>query len=148
MIRMYFYYWVIVNYIRRPEQLNLLIKYAAIIALFVFVLVLQQKYLMGFSSLDPFPHQNSMVMYMSILGALLLSYAINQPKSDFPLWGFILTTGFCILSSLSRAGLVLFIFNCLIVLFLSFITRSETRNIKKEAHDHSCYSSCCDSGFY
>ncbi len=134
MLRMYFFYWVMVNYIRELEQLYLLMKIFAIITIYVFLQVMHQKYLLGiFQTYGPFPHQNSMVMYMSILGSLLLSYSINEHRTKLIIWGVIfLMTAFCIISSLSRAGLVLFIFNCSLILFFSFVTRSRIRTIKKK----------------
>jgi len=75
MIRMYFYFFVIYNLIRSFEDIEEFIKYMAIIIFFITFLVLKQKYIEGiFQTTGPFPHQNSLVMYLLLYGALFLSY--------------------------------------------------------------------------
>ena len=87
MIRMYLYFWIAYNYIQNEEQLETLMHSVGIIIFYIFFSVVKQKYLLGmFQAMGPFPHQNSLTMYISILGALALSRVLNRNKISVPLW--------------------------------------------------------------
>lgn len=125
MVRMYMYFWVIYNYINDFEKLDDIMTGIGIIIIYIFQEVFRQKYIGGkFQSAGPFPHQNSLVMYMIILGSLVFAYVLN--KKDVPLYKFLIWLGIfglaaiCIVSTLSRAGMVLFALSSVVVLSLSF----------------------------
>jgi hypothetical protein len=125
MTRMYVYFWVIYNYVNDFEKFDDFAKGISIIALYIFEEVFKQKYVYGkFQSPGPFPHQNSLVMYMIIFGTILFAYLLN--KKDVPMQKFILwlmvfgVSAVTVISTLSRAGMVLFGLGCVIVLALSF----------------------------
>jgi len=122
MIRMYFYFWVIYNYINTSDQLQLFMRYVSYIVIYIAFFVLKQKYLEGiFQTSGPFDHQNSMVMYLMVFNSLIFAYLLNQKNIRIWYWLTILGLGIiCIISSLSRAGMVLFAISCLIILVLSF----------------------------
>jgi len=126
MIRMYVYFWTIYNYIDTDTKYFDFLKGVAAITIFVFYEVIKQKYLEGkFQTAGPFPHQNSLVMYMIIYGSIAFSYLVN--KIDLTLdklvvWLMIFgMASVSVISTLSRAGLALYAFAIVVVLGLSFI---------------------------
>jgi len=131
MIRMYFYFFVIYNLIRSFKDMEQFLKYMAIIVVFITLIVLKQKYLEGmFQTMGPFPHQNSLVMYLIVYGSLFLSYLLNAKKANIFLWT--MAFGACavdILSTLSRGGMALFSLSIFIIFFLSYAHKFSLRKI-------------------
>jgi len=127
MLRMYIYFWVAYNYIQEEAQFETLIQSLGIIICYIFFSVLKQKYLLGmFQSMGPFPHQNSLTMYISVLGSIALSRVLNKKEINAPLWFLLFSMcAFCVLSTLSRAGLALFSLNCAIVFFISMLLKDK-----------------------
>ncbi|HNX00323.1 MAG TPA: hypothetical protein PLE74_07755 [Candidatus Cloacimonadota bacterium] len=124
MVRMFIFFWVVYNYFRDLNQLYDLMGGIAAITIYVTYEVLQQKYIMHiFQTSGPFPHQNSLVMYMIIFCSLIFSYLLNKHKMsprNFAMWIVIFGMGAgCIVSSLSRAGMILFGLSCIIILAIS-----------------------------
>ena len=133
MMRMYMYFWVAYNYLREPEQFETLTKCLGIIIFYIFFTVFKQKYLLGmFQNMGPFPHQNSLTMYMAFLGSLSLSRILNRKAVNVPLWFMLFgMCAFCVLATLSRAGLALFALNCSIVFSISLFLRDrEQKKVK------------------
>ncbi len=125
MMRMYVYFWTMYNYIRDKETLNLFLRCIATITLYVFYEVVRQKYLNHqFQVAGPFPHQNSLVMYMIIYGSIVFAYLLNNKehsKLKTMIWiGIFGMAAISVISTLSRAGMVLFALSVVIVLLLSF----------------------------
>jgi hypothetical protein len=126
MIRMYFYFWTVYNYIDTDKKYFDFLKGVAAITIFVFYEVIKQKYLEGkFQTAGPFPHQNSLVMYMIIFGSIAFSYLINKKDLSIDklvVWLMVFgMASVTIISTLSRAGLALYGFAIIIVLGLSFV---------------------------
>ncbi len=122
MTRMYLYFWVIYNYINDTKKFDLLMKYVSWIILYVGFLVLKQKYMEGrFQCTGPFPHQNSLVMYMIIFNSLVFAYLLNRKDVNILYWLSIFGLGsITIISTLSRAGMACYVIACAVVLFLSY----------------------------
>lgn len=125
MIRMYLFFYVVYNYVNSFEQFNDLLKGIALITIYIFLETMRQKYVLGlFQCYGPFPHQNSLVMYSIILGSIIFAYLLNKKDISFINFSFWLLlfamTSVSIISTLSRAGLVLFLFAILIVLGFSY----------------------------
>jgi len=131
MLRMYLYFFVIYNLIRSFKDIEQLLKYMCIIVFFITVMVLKQKYLEGmFQARGPFPHQNSLVMYLIVYGSFFLSYLLNVKKSNLFLWT--LAFGACainILATLSRAGMALFALSIFIIFILSYAHKFSLRKL-------------------
>jgi len=125
MVRMYAYFWVIYNYIRDEKALNLFMRCVATITLYVFYEVVRQKYIdHQFQVSGPFPHQNSLVMYMIIFGSIIFAYLLNNKEHSLRktlMWIAVFgMTGVSIISTLSRGGMVLFLVSIAIILLMSF----------------------------
>jgi hypothetical protein len=122
MLRMWFYFWTMANYIKGREQFNLTLISFALITFFVFALVLYDKYFMGvFQARGPFPHQNSMAMYMTVIACVLFSRVMN--RSDILILPVFPVAGMAALSVLftySRAGMLCMGLGMLIVMGLSY----------------------------
>mgnify|MGYP005988691881 CR=1 FL=1 len=122
MVRMYFYFFVIYNLIRSFKDIEEFIKYMAIIVFFITFLVLKQKYIDGiFQTSGPFPHQNSLVMYLMLYGAIFLSYLLNRQNANLYFWTA--AFGMCaidIISTLSRGGMAVFSLCTLVIFLLSY----------------------------
>lgn len=119
MIRVYTFLWVIYNLVNEPEDLARFVRFISVIVIMIFFTVLKQKYLMGiFQCMGPFPHQNSLVMYLVIFMTLIFSYLLSaQSTSSMFYWLFVFGAGMlCIVSTLSRAGMAVTSFSVLIVL--------------------------------
>ena len=127
-------------------EVEWLIRGFAILALWIFIVVLKQKYLDGyFQTPGPFPHQNSMVMFIGLIGNLYFAKlmtplrkksklnALNIPSSflrRISLDGIIFfSVSFCVFSSLSRAGLFFYGLSLILSAFLSFLSRFSMRQI-------------------
>ena len=127
MVRVYFYFWTFYNYVQNTEQLERIVKYIGYIIIYIFITVLQQKYMEGrFQCPGPFPHQNSMVMYLIIYGSIMFAALMNSKgKKSFDSLFYFSTFGMasiCIISSLSRAGLGLYAFSIMIMFLLSYLS--------------------------
>lgn len=132
MIRMYFYFWVIYNYINSFDKFEEMMKGFSIIIIFISVFVLKQKYIDGiFQTPGPFPHQNSLVMYLTILNCLVFAYIMNK-KRKIKLWYWLLVLGLgtvSVISTYSRAGLVVYAIAIATVLFFSFVEGASVRKV-------------------
>jgi len=122
MIKMYFYFWVIHNYINDFKKLDLLIQYIGIAVIYVGLTVLQQKYIMGlWQTRGPFDHQNSMVMFVIIYSSIVLSFILNSKFTKLPFWLIVFGLGtISIVSSFSRAGLIFYMFSIVLIVMVSF----------------------------
>ncbi|MCK4957636.1 MAG: O-antigen ligase family protein, partial [Candidatus Cloacimonetes bacterium] len=120
---MYLYFWVIYNYVNSWEKFELLMKFIGLIIIYIGLTVLKQKYIEGrFQCPGPFPHQNSLVMYLIVFNSLVFSYLLN--RKDVNIWYWLMVLGFgaiSIISTLSRAGMAFFVIACVTVWFFSFI---------------------------
>lgn len=131
MIRMYFYFFVVYNLISSFKDIKQFLIYMYIIVIFITFIVLKQKYLDGmFQTMGPFPHQNSLVMYMIVYGSIFLSYVLNYKKVNVYVW--IIAFGACaidILSTLSRGGMAVFSLSIFIIFLLSYAHKFTLRKI-------------------
>lgn len=131
MIRMYFYFFVVYNLISSFKDIKQFLIYMYIIVIFITLIVLKQKYLDGmFQTMGPFPHQNSLVMYMIVYGSIFLSYVLNYKKVNVYVW--IIAFGACaidILSTLSRGGMAVFSLSIFIIFLLSYAHKFTLRKI-------------------
>ncbi len=131
MLRMYIFFYVVYNMIRRFEDITELMVSISLITIFITYVVLKQKYLMGiFQTYGPFPHQNSLVLYMIIFGAMLLSILLNKEDGKLfywlPVFGM---AGIDIISTLSRGGMAMFALAVFIVFFLSYSSKFTLRKL-------------------
>lgn len=93
-----------------------------------FFLCLEMKYLTGIPQVfGLFPHQNSMGMFMALLGPIFLSRVINQKenliKTTFFL-GIFLLTFLSVLFTYSRGALACFPIGCIITITLTVVFHS------------------------
>jgi len=133
MIRMYFFFWVLYNYLSDFERFDDFFRNAAFIMIYIFFFVLNQKYREGlWQCRGPFPHQNSLVMYTIIFSSMFFARFLN--KDDPPkVFLFYLTIfgmcAICIVSTLSRAGMACFAISSMIVLALSFLSGINAKKV-------------------
>jgi len=133
MIRMYFFFWTIFNYLREPNQIKELVNFISYIIIYSFMIVIYQKYLLGlYQTNGPFPHQNSLVMYMIVFNSIMFSQLLNCKESlmkniyTFSVFG---AGCLCIIFTLSRAGLACFAIAVIIVWAISLLINMETKKI-------------------
>ena len=129
MLRMFLYFWIAYQYIRTEEDIETFLMSVAVIIFYIFLIVLKQKYLFGaFQAKGPFPHQNSLTMYISILGSLALSKLLNHRDANATIWFLLFAmASFCVLATLSRAGLALFLLNCIVIFSISMLLRGNAQ---------------------
>lgn len=131
MLRMYLYCFVVYNLIRSFEDFKKILLYFSWILVYITYFVLEQKYIQGrWQCPGPFPHQNSMVMYVIILSSLIMAYVVNTDKLKLYYWLPVLGgAAIDIISSLSRGGMALFGLSMSIVLFLSYTSKVTLKKI-------------------
>ena len=134
MLRMLLYFWIAFQYIQTSEHIETFMSSVGIVIFYIFTSVVKQKYLLGmFQTMGPFPHQNSLTLYISILGSLALAKVLNDRSANAPLWFLLFgMSAFCVLSTLSRAGLALFALNSIIVFCVSmFLNDREQKFLRR-----------------
>lgn len=134
MVRMFFFFWTVYNYVDTEKKFFSFLTGVVAITLFVFFEVFKQKYVDGkFQTVGPFPHQNSLVMYMIIFGAISFSYLLNKKNLSFDkfiVWLIVFgMASVSIISSLSRAGLTLYAFAIVVVMGLSLLNGFHLKKI-------------------
>jgi len=131
MTRMYIFFFVVYNMIRKFEEFNEIMLIISFITIYITLIVLQQKYLLGiFQTYGPFPHQNSLVMYMIVFSCLILAYMLNNNKIKLSYWLLIFgAAGTDIISTLSRGGMALFAFSISIVFLFSYSNKMSLRKL-------------------
>ena len=103
MLRMYLYYWTLFNYLIHADRLSKIMPAIGVVIVYVFVIVMKQKYIDNiFQSSGPFPHQNSLVMYMSVFGMFALSYLLNSRHANAWFWFIAFgMSAICVVATLS-----------------------------------------------
>lgn len=131
MLRMFFYFWVIYNYINDFGKIDLLLKYFSIILIYIFFSVVYQKYALGiFQAKGPFPHQNSLVMYNIVMTAFIFALVFNRIKINIIYWSLVFGMGsISIISTLSRAGIVCYFISMATIFILTFASGFNMRKI-------------------
>ncbi|MGV3526668.1 MAG: O-antigen ligase family protein [Candidatus Sericytochromatia bacterium] len=111
MLRMYLLFWVFSHWIQHPRELQWFLRGIAVAMLYIFYEMLNQKYRLGmWQAKGPFPHQNSLVMYVNLFNCLLFSYVLNQKRAQVLnslFWLGLLGVGMlCTVFTFSRGGLM------------------------------------------
>lgn len=125
MLRMYLLFWVFSHWIQHPKQLQWFLRAIALVMLYIFYEMLNQKYRMGmFQAKGPFPHQNSLVMYVNLFNCLLFAYVLNQKRSTWMVslfWLGLLAVGMlCTVFTFSRGGMLFLALGLAIVFVFSY----------------------------
>ncbi|MDP8209735.1 MAG: O-antigen ligase family protein [Candidatus Stygibacter australis] len=132
MIRMYLYFWINYNYIIKYSQYDYVVYCFRAIILYISYHVIKQKYFMGlWQAKGPFPHQNSLVMYMIVLNSVVLAFIMNK-KQRIKLFWWVTTFALgslCIVSTFSRAGIVCFVLSGMVIMMLSFTNAMNPRKV-------------------
>ena len=131
MFRMYLFYWVMYNYLQTGRQISLIMKFISGVILFIAYTVLKQKYLGGlYRPPGPFPHSNSLVMYLIIFNSLAFAYLLNVKKSSIFYWLTVFALGsFSLVSTLSSAGMAVYSIAIAIILMLSYTQGFSTKKL-------------------
>ena len=129
--RMYLFYWVMYNYLRNYKNLSLIMKFISVVVLFISFTVIKQKYLGGlYRPPGPFPHPNSLVMYLNIFNTLVFAYLLNVKSSNIFYWLTVFALGsFSLVSTLSRAGMAVYFIAVAIILLLSYCQGFSTKKL-------------------
>ncbi len=132
MVRMYLFFWVLYNYMQNNEQLNLWFRNVMLIIMYVFLTIMYQKYVLHIYQCDgPFPHRNSLVMYMMVFTCILLARILDTRDRNelLMLMVFLGMGAITILATLSRAGMMCFAFGGVITLGMSYMSKVTYRKI-------------------
>ncbi len=119
MLKVYVFFWTMSNIIISQKVINRVIYFTSFVAIYVFFFVLRDKYYFGmYQNSGPFPHQNSLVMYLIVLVNIHFScWMASKTAKEIIYWCFVVSCElFCIVSTLSRAGIALAALSILIVL--------------------------------
>jgi hypothetical protein len=133
MVRIYLFFWTMNNIIVSPKVIKRIVYFFSFVSLYVFLQVLREKYVFGmYQSSGPFPHQNSLVMYMLVLVNIHFScWMSSKSAREIVYWCFVVAAElFCILSTMSRAGIALAAISITIVMLFHMSWRM---NLKKFA---------------
>ncbi len=111
-LRLYLYYWVVVNLLRTGTPFEPVRRGLVAAGLFMTALALQQKYVLGLYRVHgPFDHSNGIPLYANLVIAPLVVWAVGQ--GGLPRPEALLTLGsalgllFAVVATQSRAGLIL-----------------------------------------
>lgn len=108
MLRMYFYFWTIYNLIQNEEDFQVVIKSVYFIIFYIFAIVLFDKYIGGrYQARGPFPHQNSLVMYLIFFGGIITSRVVNF-KPEFKTLVATVCIFLGVIFTYSRAGMFIY----------------------------------------
>lgn len=132
MIRVYVFFWTMYNIIVSEDVIDRIVKYTSVIVILVFIIVMRDKYVYHlFQSKGPFPHQNSLVMYMIVFSCLHFSILMNVKGFTKTCYWLLAFGGamICIISSLSRAGMALGVFGLSIVFLFQMSRRLSLHKI-------------------
>jgi hypothetical protein len=120
------------NFIKTEDDLRFSLFCLVGVMVWELIAVLNQKYVEHIYQVwGTFEHQNSLCMYTILIGMVFLAVALGpkHKRSNFYLIAFIGCAAI-VQSSLSRAGLLIFAFGTLLVIFLSMVDRPTRRRIK------------------
>ena len=103
----------------------------SVVIIINFFLSMEMKYLTGIPQVyGLFPHQNSMGMFMSLIGPVFLARVINKNENIIKTIYFFIIFLFAFLSALftySRGAIACFPFGCVITIFLTGIFHSTSK---------------------
>ena len=133
MVRMYCFYWVLFNYFNSWDRIRAALTCCCLVVVYIFMVALYQKYLGGgYQISGPLPHQNSLSMYIAVLGSIFGAMVLNLKMSDAKniFIGFIFI--FCSLLelfTLSRAGMACYAGGCMMTWLFSFLNGINAKKI-------------------
>ncbi|PIQ24152.1 hypothetical protein COW36_10710 [bacterium (Candidatus Blackallbacteria) CG17_big_fil_post_rev_8_21_14_2_50_48_46] len=128
MLRMYLLFWVFSHWLQEPQQIKWFLRSVAIVMLYIFYEMLNQKYRMGmWQARGPFPHQNSLVMYVNLFNCMLFAYVLNQKRAKAMVslfWLGLLAVGMlCTVFTFSRGGMMFLALGLALVFAFSYTPR-------------------------
>ena len=132
MVRMYFYFWVWYNYFSDIKNLETALKMLSIIIVFIFLYVAYDKRMGDYQPNGPFAHQNSMSMYMMVLGGWTLAMLCEVKMDQIKTIIVTILFGMCSAAEmlgLSRGGVVCYAGCCAVVIFFSFLVKYKARKM-------------------
>jgi len=133
MIRMYFFFWVLYHYLDSEEKVLLLFRYFAIMIVYIFLVVIDQKYRLHiYQTNGPFPHQNSLVMYMIVINSMMLAKLLQFDHKLRDIGKTLICFGLgsmCIIATLSRGGLTCYALSIAVIMTLAFLRKVELKNV-------------------
>lgn len=133
MVRFYFFFLVMYNLLLNPANLRFMLNCLIAVVMFVFLNGLKEKYLdNGYQLRSTFPHQNSMCMYMALLGTVFLSAAYNCREGAKRVGIYVWTFGCCslmVVFSLSRGGMFCYALGCLVTFAVSNLCGVNRRKV-------------------
>lgn len=132
MIWMYIFFLAAYNFLINDKKLWLLVYTICGTLLFMLLLFLYQKYLTGMYYQIPctLPHQNSLALYVSLFGALLLGILLNEKMNHLQtllIAAGQLSTVLLIIFTYSREGLFCYFIGCAVVVFFTLAFNGITR---------------------
>ena len=133
MVRMYFCYWIFFNYFQNIERINLVLKFFGVVIVTVFLVGFDQKYFGGqFQIRSTFDHQNSLAMYIAVLGPICCSMLLNSRTSGWNYVIVLLLFAMCSaleIFTLSRGGMACYGIGLLTTFILTFLTGFNSRKV-------------------
>lgn len=129
MARMYLFFWVAFNFIEDIKSVEIFFKSTILILFYIFIIVLIDKYLGGrYQARGPFPHQNSLVMYLLLFLGPLISKVLNSKASLIEVLAAIFSS-LGIIFTYSRAGLALYVLMIGGIYCLGLINKVEIKKL-------------------
>jgi hypothetical protein len=119
------------NFFKTEADLRFALGCLGVVILWELIAVLNQKYVQHIYQVwGTFEHQNSLCMFTILIGMVFLAAALGPKNSysNFYLLAF-LACAVIVQSTLSRAGLAIFAFGTMLVVFLSLIDQPTKRRL-------------------
>lgn len=132
MLLMYLFFITLYNYIIYKKNINIIINSLCFLVIFNFIIILNQKYLIGYYQPSGlFAHRNSTSMFINLIAPIFLSLLLNSKtkKSFFYLFVFSICA-ISVIFALSRGAIFFFPIAATIVASFSIASKITNRKIQ------------------
>lgn len=134
MFFIYLFFLTIYNYVIYYKNFDIIIKSFVVIILVNFLLMLEQKYLLGYYQPSGlFPHRNSSSMFVNLIAPVFLSFLLNSESKKTVFYFYLFIYMLCavnVIFALSRGAIFFFPVAAAIVAAFSIASKITSRKIQ------------------
>ena len=132
MVKMYFYFLVWYNYFIDFDHIQQVINMFPVLIVYIFMMTVYQWRMGIYQPPGPFPHQNSLSMYIVTIAGILLATLLEVKLKQFWMLYVVGVFGLCCLIeclTLSRGGVICYGGCCALIIFLSFTVGFKAKKV-------------------
>ena len=120
----------VIDYLKEPKTI---LRALAFVVISIFVLVVKEHFVGVYQARGPFPHQNSMAVFLMMVTPIFLAGYLTLPKDGFRTFlsaAFVCGSG-ALFRTYSRGAMVMYPFACAITTFAAFVHRFSARMVTR-----------------